>query len=163
MPEPTTPRGILAATIRRLHAQGYQYIPDPEGFDAMSRLLNDEWDTLAEFKKRKGGDCDGWTGASIELCEEEEAALPHARGNVPAAWYAVEGWVPRRGERLGHMWVALDTPEGEVWADPTWNLGPAAPEALGYRRDQKQAARWPVKRWRYKGWGQFGDEMRYGT
>lgn len=158
-----TPRDILRDTIRRLHAEGYAYIPDPEGFDAMSRLLNDEWDTRKEFEARGGGDCDGWVGACIELCEEAEADLPHAAGDVPAKWYAVAGRVKQRSQWFGHMWVVLDTPEGEVWADPTWNRGPAAPEALGYREDQKTATRWPVARWRSMGWGQFGDEMRYGT
>lgn len=154
---------ILRETIRRLHAQGYSYIPDPEGFDEMSRLLNDEWDTLEEFRKCGGGDCDGWVGACIELCEETEAEQPHAAGDMPAAWYAVAGVVRQAGDWLGHMWVALDTPGGQVWADPTWNLGPRTPEAMGYREDQKTATRWPVKRWRYKGWGHFDEEMRYGT
>lgn len=141
---------VLRETIldERRH---YAYIPDPEGFDAFSRLLNDEWDTAKEFEARGGGDCDGWVGHCVERGEEAEERL----NQKPAAWYAVEGEVLWRGEWIGHHWVELVTRDGTYWADPTWGLAPADG---AYPKERR-----PVKRWRYKGWGHFDEQEGYGT
>lgn len=128
-----TPRDALARAC--IEARRFRYIPDTTSTDLLTRLLEDVWDTVAEFEAREGGDCDGWSLWSIE----------RAHALAPGPHYAfVVGSVRQQGQWFGHAWVALlDTDE---WADPTWGWGPTSPASLGW-----PSTRQPQMRWRFDG------------
>jgi hypothetical protein len=88
--------------IREARAR-FRYIPDAPTLD--------EWDTVAEFERRGGGDCDGWT----LWCLARAAALAPQEG----LYWFLRGTMTTEKQTIGHAWAEIRKAE-RLWADPTW-------------------------------------------
>ena len=148
-----TARDAFAEAVRQ--ARRFRYIPDPDAPDPITRLLSDEWDTVAEFEGRGGGDCDGY---AIWTTQQGHAA---ANLGVPVAepigeWSVVVGLVRINRVWRGHAWSMLVLPDVTLWADPTWHRPPVEPAALGYPDSRR-----PKHRWMHVGHGHFDQQQDY--
>ena len=148
-----TARDAFAEAVRQ--ARRFRYIPDPDAADPITRLLNDEWDTVAEFERRGGGDCDGhaiWTTQQGHAAAELGAPTTEPIGE----WCVVVGLVRINRVWRGHAWSILVLPDVTLWADPTWGVPPAEPAALGYPDSRR-----PQHRWTHVGHGHLDQQQDY--